>query len=726
MIENLLQTKLFIPPLRPSLVPRARLINQLNHNQHGKLTLISAPAGFGKTTLVVAWLNNLQMSASENRQSSVVNRQSCWLSLDENDNSLSRFFTYVLAAMRTVMPEFGSSLLTTLQSAQPQNETAVTQTFLNELAQLSQSLTPVLDDYHVISNTAVHTALATLVDHLPPQIHLIITSREDPPLPLPRWRVRGQLTEIRADDLRFTTTEAADFLQQTMGLQLDETAIASLESRTEGWAAGLQLAALSLRGQTDPSQQIATFSGSDRHVADYLLSEVLYQQPPEIQHFLLQTAVLERLCAPLCDVLLETGGWRLEAKDSISNLPISQSQSLLERLETTNLFLIPLDNQRHWYRYHHLFAELLRERLLRDVGQTAVQQLHQRACQWYESQNLHEEAVYHAFQAEDFDNAGRLVAETAVDNLWQTGGANLIQKWAEALPSTIIQTYPRSAILAAAAHLIIGDIQTADKYLKMAANQPQVEGEWHLLEAVLLRNRGQATQALEFVQYALDTLASDEHNLRSFAQLQLVSNFLQLAKLDKAEQVIHTIRRNFDHIDIGSQLQVLRMHGVIASLRADFHQAAAIYQEGINLTDAINQPMIGTLYNGLGFLHFQWHEMDKAADYYEQAMHWSQRTGITDILFDAYFGQAELACWRGEPHVALDIMAQFQQFAQRSNMSEIIETSYMLVALFHLKAGKLETAVHWADNSNLTIHDQTHLPPPRPIHTIHCHPHQPK
>jgi LuxR family maltose regulon positive regulatory protein len=238
VINDLLQTKLFIPRLRPSLVPRHRLIEQLNQGKQGKLTLVSAPAGFGKTTLVVAWLEEKRRSEgageqrsrgkNSNYQSPISDISACWLSLDENDNSLSRFFTYLIAAVQTVAPKFGSSLLSSLQSAQPQNETAVTQTLINELAQASHPLTLILDDYHVITNTAVHQTLATLIDHLPPHIHLIITSREDPPLPLPRWRVRGQLTEIRADDLRFNTEEAADFLRQTMGLQLDEQDIASL------------------------------------------------------------------------------------------------------------------------------------------------------------------------------------------------------------------------------------------------------------------------------------------------------------------------------------------------------------------------------------------------------------------------------------------------------------------------------------------------------------------
>ena len=635
-MDDLLQTKLFIPPLRPSLVPRTRLIEQLNQGQQGKLTLVSAPAGFGKTTLVVAWLRAGEMP------------QTCWLSLDKNDNGLARFFTYLVAALRTIEPEIGQGLLTSLQSAQPANMMAMVQTLLNDLAQNGRAFTLVLDDYHVITNTAVHEAITALIDYLPPHIHLIITSRADPPLPLPRWRVRGQLTEIRADDLRFTQTESGSFLRQTMGLQLDEQAVTTLESRTEGWAAGLQLAALSLRGAHNPTALISSFTGNDRHVADYLLTEVLYQQSPEVQQFLLQTAVLERLCAPLCDYLrLTNDHLRLDDSSIVnqkSKVENQNSQSILENLETTNLFLVPLDNQRHWYRYHHLFAQLLRQRLRREKGETAVRHLHQQASRWYETNHLHEEAVFHALQAEDFENAGRLVAATSIASLWQQGGASLVQQWIQVLPPAIIKKYPQVAVLASGSHMIVGDIQTAARYLALVADEPAVTGEWHLLEAILRRNQGQIPQALELAQHALSQL--NEPVLISIAQLQLVSNYLELAALDKAEKVIQEIRQQFDHIDRNTQMSVIRVDGIIATIRADLYQAAEIYREGIQVAgadQAQDVPMIGAMYNGLGSLHFLWHEMEQAETYYEQAMVWARRTGITDILFAAYQGQADLA-----------------------------------------------------------------------------------
>ncbi|MEM7336025.1 MAG: LuxR C-terminal-related transcriptional regulator [Chloroflexota bacterium] len=690
MSDGLLQTKLFIPPLRPLLVSRNRLVDLLNQNSHSKLTLISAPAGFGKTTLVLGWLSEMQSRLTPSALA-------CWISLDENDNESNRFFTYLIAAVRTAVPTFGNSLLAALQSAQPPNETAVIQTLLNQLTNLKEPLVIVLDDYHLINHATVHDALSTLIEHLPPQVKFIITSRDAPPLPLPRWRARGQLTEIRADDLRFNIDEAADFFKQTMGLQIETEAVFQLEQRTEGWVAGLQLAALSLQGQENPAQQVAAFSGNDRHIADYLLAEVLEQQPEDIQHFLQQTAVLERLSAPLCNALLgvEQG-----------SLKQPHAQAILEQLETANLFLIPLDNQRRWYRYHHLFADLLRERLRQAEGETAVRQQHKRAAEWYESQSLLEEAVRHAFQAHAYDYAGRLIATIPVDSLWRQGGATLLQKWGQALPSTVILAYPPIAIRIATAHLIVGNIQQAQQYLDMAQNKPEVDAEWHLLEAILMRNQGKVPQALEFSQYALENMAANQYNLRAFAQLQLVSNFLDMAELDKAEQIIFLIRRQYEQIDISSQLYVHRMAGVIATQRADFEGAASFYRDGFQIPGAALQPLIATLYNGLAFLNVQQLELEAAAAYYGQAKQWADDTGLTDILFDTYLGEAELACWRGEYQHALDIMAQFRAFAEKSNLATIIKLSELFDIIFHLKVGQLETAVQWVVESGITVHDK--------------------
>ena len=365
---ELLTSKFFIPPLRPGLVPRPRLVQLLNEgvNTKRKLTLVSAPAGFGKTTLVVAWLRQIDLPAA-------------WLSLDEADNDLPRFLAYLAAALQQVDEEIGVSLRSALQSPQLPPIEKVLTALLNEIAASTDPIVVVLDDYHLLTETAIFEVMEFLLHHQPPQLHLVLTTREDPDLPLARLRARDQLTEIRARDLRFTQEEVDSFLRAGMGLALSEQDVAVLEDRTEGWAVGLQLAGLSMQKHADLKSFIADFSGSHRHILDYLTDEVIQQQPESIRTFLMQTAVLDRLSGPLCDAL--TGR--------------SDSDRVLAHLEAANLFVIPLDDERCWYRYHHLFSDLLRSQLTRSQPEL-IPELHRRASRWYAEDGDIQAAIEHA------------------------------------------------------------------------------------------------------------------------------------------------------------------------------------------------------------------------------------------------------------------------------------------------------------------------------------------
>src|SRR6266851_4642527 len=392
MSTPILATKLYIAPLRPNVVSRPRLLERLNEGLHRNLILISAPAGFGKTTLVSEWLASCH-------------RPAAWLSLDEGENDPARFLTYLVAAVQTIAPTIGEGVLTILQSSQPPPPEALLTALLNDLTTIQDHFVLVLDDYHVLDAKAVDQTLTYLVEHLPPHMHLVIATREDPHLPLARLRARGHLTEVRAADLRFTPSEAAAFLNQVMGLGLSAEDIAALETRTEGWIAGLHLAAISLQGQQDATSFIQSFTGSHHFVLDYLVEEVLGQQSEGVQTFLLRTSILDRFCGPLCDAVLMD--------------PSVPGRATLDYLERANLFIVPLDNERRWYRYHHLFAELLRQRLAQihrsalpdktDDGGQSMAELHVRASQWYEDNGLEIEAFQHAAAANDLDRAGRLV-----------------------------------------------------------------------------------------------------------------------------------------------------------------------------------------------------------------------------------------------------------------------------------------------------------------------------
>src|SRR5216683_2743853 len=412
MPTPILATKLYVPPLRPHVVIRPRLIERLNEGLHRTLTLIAAPAGFGKTTLVSAWVAGCD-------------RQVAWLSLDKGDNDPTRFLTYLVAALQTIAANVGEGVLGMLQSPQPPPLEAILTALLNNLATIRHHFVLVLDDYHMIDAKPVDQALTFLLDHLPPHMHLVIATREDPPLPLARLRVRDHLTELRVTDLRFTPSEATAFLNQMMGLGLSAEDIALLSRRTEGWIAGLQLAAISLQGQQDATSFIVSFTGSHHFVLDYLVEEVLQQQSERVQTFLLRTSILDRMTGPLCDAVVLD--------------PTAIGQATLEALEHANLFLVPLDHERRWYRYHHLFAELLRQRLQQSIvsspgdAESQVNELHIRASQWYEEQGLDLEAFHHAAAAQDVERAVRLLESKRIP-LHFRGAVTAILNWLASRP----------------------------------------------------------------------------------------------------------------------------------------------------------------------------------------------------------------------------------------------------------------------------------------------------
>ena len=420
MPTPILATKLYIPPLRPKVVSRPRLLERLNEGLHRNLILIAAPAGFGKTTLVSEWVLGCQ-------------RPTAWLSLDEGENDPTRFLTYLVAALQTIAATLGEGVLGVLQSPQPPPTASILMALLNEITTISDHFVLVLDDYHVLDAKPIDHALTFLLEHLPPQMHLVIATREDPQLPLARLRARGQLTELRATDLRFTPSEAAGFLNQVMGLNLSAEDIAALETRTEGWIAGLQLAAISLQGHQDTTSFIKSFTGSHHFVLDYLVEEVLQQQPESLQTFLLRTSILDRLCGSLCDAVLLN--------------PSGSGQETLEYIEHANLFLVPLDNERRWYRYHHLFADLLRQRLQqRSASSTGdevgdVTELHSRASVWYEDNGLEIEAVHHAAAAHDVARAERLIEGEGMPLQFRGAGAPVLN-WLESLPRTVLDARP--------------------------------------------------------------------------------------------------------------------------------------------------------------------------------------------------------------------------------------------------------------------------------------------
>ncbi|MGD8623565.1 MAG: LuxR C-terminal-related transcriptional regulator [Anaerolineae bacterium] len=457
----LLQTKLYVPPVRAELVSRPRLVERLSAGPDHKLTVVSAPAGFGKTTLVTQWLKGAQCP-------------SAWLALDEGDNDLARFLTYLVVALQTIEAEVGKGALSVLQAPQPPSPEAVLIPLINDLAAIPGTIVLVLDDYHLIDAQPVHDALTFLLEHLPPPpegMHLVLASREDPPLPLARLRARGHLTEVRASDLRFTSSEAAEFLNRVMGLDLSPEDVAALERRTEGWIAGLQLAALSMQGRKDTSNLVKAFTGSHRYVLDYLIEEVLEQQSESVQTFLQQTAVLNRLTGSLCDAL--TGQ--------------DNGQATLEMLERANLFIVPLDDERRWYRYHHLFADLLGQRL-RQGQPEQLSALHRKASVWYEQNGLADEAIEHAIATEDFGRTMRLI-ENVIDAMWGQAKHSMLQRWLDRLPIELVLTRPHLSVFLARHLFASGQQDAAERALQAAERALDPNSDLATLPSLAVQDR---------------------------------------------------------------------------------------------------------------------------------------------------------------------------------------------------------------------------------------------
>lgn len=551
MPETLLGTKLMVPPLRPNLVPRPRLLERLDQGLAGgsNLTLVSAPAGFGKTTLVSEWAQAMGGAAPP--------IAIAWLSVDESDNDMERFLAYLVAALRRaegIETSIGKGALAMLQSPRSPPTEDVLTSLINDISATTGRIILVLDDYHLIesspvnASTSVDHALTFLIEHLPLQMHLVIATRVDPNLPLARHRARGQLTELRAVDLRFTFAEAADFLNRVMGLDLSPEDVATLESRTEGWIAGLQLAAISMQGRQEAGAFIKSFTGSHRFVMDYLLEDVLEQQPASVQRFLLRTAILNRLTGTLCDAVRFAGGKPPSGQE--------ESRTILEALEHANLFIVPLDDERRWYRYHHLFSELLRRRL-RQTHPEWIASLHRRASRWFEQNGFIDEAIEHMICAGEFARAARLIEENA-DPLWKQGEHIKLRQWLAALPADLIFSKPQLAVFHAWNKFTAGQQDAAERSLDLAEDavgrsaaeaaallhaggeQPNDDermrqlGRIAVTRAFLAFFQNDVSAIITYSRLALDLLPAEDATWRSSAAISLGDAYSLRGQTDAA------------------------------------------------------------------------------------------------------------------------------------------------------------------------------------------------
>jgi LuxR family transcriptional regulator, maltose regulon positive regulatory protein len=723
----ILATKLYIPPPRPRVVHRGRLIERLQAGlqRAASVILISAPAGFGKTTLVSEWIDDCRLrracpavpgiadwnsdQASLNPQSSIRNPQFAWLSLDKDDNELPRFLAYFIAACQTVAPRAGEATLGALQSVQPPPTDVLLTALLNDLAALDDAVL-VLDDYHVIESHPIDEALAFFVDHLPPRFRLVIASREDPPLPLARLRAHGRLTELRAADLRFTPDEAAAFLNEVMGLQLSASDIAALEARTEGWIAGLQLAALALQGtpsqgtlsmegRPDTANFIQAFTGSHRFVLDYLVEEVLQRQPEHVRNFLLQTAILDRLSSPLCDAV--TGQ--------------EDGRAMLESLERGNLFVIPLDDQRRWYRYHHLFAEVLQAHL-REAQPERMSALHRRASEWYEHNGSTDNAIRHALAARDFDRAAGLI-ELAWSATADGSQSTKWLGWAKALPDELVRRRPGLSVWVAYALLGRGDMEAAAARLTDAERwlEPADEEPFRSLPATIAIARAYLAQALgdvpgtvTYARRALDLTPEANHLGRGQATALLGLAYWAGGDLEAANRIFAgytTMLRA-----AGNILDAISTTHVLADIRmalGRLHEAASTLEQALQFVVDQGEPIppaAADLYRGLGELYRERGDLESAARYLLKSKELGEQAELLDWPYRQCVAQARMKQTQGELDGALDLLNEAERLFVRTPLPDVRPISALRARIW-VAQGRLIEAQGWARERGLSVGD---------------------
>ena len=714
----LLEIKLFIPRPRAGLVARPRLIERLNQASAGKLTLVSAPAGFGKTTLLAEWL----ATAKPGKQ------RVAWLALDQSDNDPAFFWSYVIAALQTVQGDLGQSTLALLQSLQPLPVETVLARLLNELGGLAQRIVLVLDDYHLITAQLVHQGIAFLLDHLPPQLHVVIAGRVDPPLPLSRLRGRAELAELRAADLRFTADESAAFLNEVMGLHLPARDVAALEARTEGWVTGLQLAALSVQGREDIGGFITAFTGDDRYIIDYLVEEVLQRQSEDVRSFLLQTAILHRLSGPLCNAVTgrETG------------------QAMLETLERANLFVVPLDDKRRWYRYHQLFADVLKARSREEQPDRALA-LHWHASEWFARNGQPTEAIHHALAAGDFERVASLIELVARATVRKSNQSARLLEWLKLVPDDLIRARPVLSTYYAFALLGMGEtdaaavrLNEAERWLDESRGEPasgvddsvatrdragaspltmvvadraefrSLPGTIALARSFQAQALGDVAGTLEHARRALNLLPEDDHVWRGGAALLLAlahwtsgdleaaqqTHAVGIASLDKAGDIALAISAAYDAADL-------------AKARGLLSAAGRIYGQALQLALEHGNPALpgmADLHLGLSDLCCERNDLEAATRHLQQSEQPGKHADLRETPYRRCIAWARLRQARGDLEGAIDLLDE----AERLHVPGVVPDIHPIAAQkarMWIAQGRVSEAVDWVRQQGLSADD---------------------
>jgi len=697
MVVSILQTKLYVPHSQADLVARPRLLDRLD--QPRRLTLVSAPAGFGKTTLVAAW-------ASARPTLAPPTGRVAWLSLDAADDDPNRFWSYVIAALQAALQAgpstVGQASLAMLHAPQPPPAETVLAELINELAALADPLVLVLDDYHQITSPAIQESLAFLLAHLPPQVRLILLTRSDPPLPLARMRAQGQLAELRAADLRFTTSEAAAFLNQVMGLDLAASDVAALEARTEGWAAGLQLAALSLQGRADAAGFIADFAGSHHYIVDYLSEEVLGRQPADVHAFLLHTCILERMNGPLCDAVRSGESAPAGMFRKAAGSDRGDGQAMLERLERANLFIVRLDEDRYWYRYHHLLAQFLRNRLQQAEPDLAPL-LYRRAAAWCEHNGLLEESLAYWVHAQDLEHAARLIEDKGAE-LLAIGEMTALRRWVTLLPLEFVRRRPRLCVLFAWTLLLHWDLEDAETWIhsvqeclssQAASTQTdEVAGHVAAIQAYIAGIEGNDRRASDLCHRALELLPASSTFLHALIAYLLGTIHLRDGDLEGARTAIEKAGRISQ---AGGMLHIavpaLTTLGIVHKIQGKLPLAYESYQKAmqVSMQGRREPPPAAAMANtSLAELLYEWNDLEAADRHLAQGLAQSKQWGNTEDLINNAVARARVCRARGDWPGAWDVLNQAKDEGPQSQLKSgpILLTQVR----FYLDQGDLDAA----------------------------------
>ncbi len=697
--DILLSTKFGIPRTQRDLLGRSHLVSRLEEATQRELVLVSTPAGFGKTTLLAGWAQSAERSVA-------------WLSLDGDDNDPARFWRYIIAAVDRVYRGIGERALSLLNaSAQPTSKAVVT-ALVNELAALPDEFVLILDNYHLIESQAVHDSLTFLLQHLSPGMHVVIASRSDPPIPLALFRARGQLAELRAADLRFTLEESAALLRGIWGLNLPEESIAALEERTEGWVTGLQFAALSLRVSPDAARFIQGFKGSHRYVLDYLTEEVLERQSDDVRGFLLATSILEQLGGPLCDAL--TGR--------------DDGQEILEYLERANLFLVPLDEERHWYRYHHLFADLLRARL-QSIDPQRVPELHRKAAAWYEKYGLISDAVHHALTAGEAVWAARLVEQHS-EEILRRGEGETLRGWLAALPRQVVRSRPRLALAQVIAAFNAGHLQAAEPLLRdaeralaISPNEPyepsigkemsmlvNVPASIALLRASLATLQGDAERTNELVRWAQDHMAEDEQGPRISVRWNLAQADWMRGRLAEAEHAFANIVAVGR--DAGEPHLTLTAGSVLGHIQqAQGHLEAAFrtYQGGLEFAARMGPTVVlsaAVAHVGMAEVLYERNQLDQALHHAGEGISLGQQLTSTQALATGLATRARIRQAMRDSVGAQEAMDEAYQVMLPAEVVSLFSPVPAERARLLLAQGDVREAARWAEERGLQEEDE--------------------